>query len=193
MSRYRHERGQTMVEFAMVLPILTLAALGVIELSSALLDQHVVTRLAREGSNLTSRDTTLQDAVTAIRGMSTNPVNFDNGKSTVILSVIKNVPTTGAANYNKAILYERFSYGTLAGATSHLQTRGTGSFGGAPNYIAANSDNDTGLQITNLTPGLVPLGGMLYVTEVYSTHTTLTPVANFGLHVPTQLYSSAFF
>jgi Flp pilus assembly protein TadG len=185
-------RGQSMVEFAIVLPFLTLLALGLVELSSALLDQHVVTRLAREGSNLTSRDTSLQDAVTAMRSMSTRPVNLDDGSSTIILSVLKNVATVGAANYNQSILYERYQYGSLA-ASSQLQTRGAGSFGGAPDYQANNSDNDTSLQVTNLPAGLLTLGGMLYVTEIYSTHTMLTPLDNFGVHVPGQMYSIAFF
>lgn len=63
----------------MMLPLVTLLVLGVVELSSALFDQHVVARLSREGSNLISRDTTLQDAVTTMRSMSTHPVNFDDG------------------------------------------------------------------------------------------------------------------
>jgi Flp pilus assembly protein TadG len=188
----RGERGQSVVEFAIALPFVTLLALGLVELSAALLDQHVITRLAREGSNLISRDTSLQDAVTALRGMSTRPVNFDNGSSRVILSVVKNVATTGAANYNKPVLYQRVQYGALA-AVSQLHTRGAGSFGSAPDYQAANSDNDTSLQVTNLPTGVLTLGGMLYVTEIYSAHPVMTPLDNFGLHVPRQLYSIAYF
>ena len=190
--RLRRESGQSMVEFAIALPMVTLLALGLIELSSALLDQHVVTRLTREGSNLISRDTSMQDAVTALRGMSSRPVNFDDGSSVLILSVIKNVATVGAANYNQPILYQRVQYGSLA-RSSQLSTRGSGSFSGAPDYQAANSDNDTNLQITNLPAGLLTLGGMLYVTEIYSTHTSLTPFNNFGVTVPPQLYSIAYF
>ncbi len=192
MNRLRRETGQSMIEFAIALPMVTLLALGLVELSSALLDQHVVTRLAREGSNLISRDTSIQDAVTAMRGMSSRPVNFDDGSSALILSVVKNVPTTGTANYNQNILYQRYKYGTLA-VTSQLTTRGAGAFGGAPDYIANNSDNDTNLQLTNLPAGLLTTGGMLYITEIYSTHTAWTPLDNFGIHLPPQLYSIAYF
>ena len=55
----RSERGQSIVEFAIVMPLLLLVSLGVVETSYALLDQHVVTKLAREGSNLISRDTSM--------------------------------------------------------------------------------------------------------------------------------------
>ena len=48
-------------------------SLGVVEVGYALLDQHVVTKLTREGSNLISRDVTLQDAATAMQSMTTRP------------------------------------------------------------------------------------------------------------------------
>ena len=48
--------GQSLIEFAIVVPLVLAVALGVIELGYALLDQHVVTKLAREGSNLISRE-----------------------------------------------------------------------------------------------------------------------------------------
>ena len=68
-QRIAAERGQSLVEFAIVLPLLVVLALGVIEVSWALLDNHVLTKLSREGSNLISRDTSLQDAATAMRSM----------------------------------------------------------------------------------------------------------------------------
>jgi hypothetical protein len=184
-------RGQTLVEFALVLPFLILIVFGVIEVGYVLLDQHVVTKLTREGSNLISRNTTLQDAAAAMKGMSTRPVDLDNG-SRLIFSVIRNVATTGAANFNKPILYQRYAYGNLS-ATSTLRTRGSGSFGAGPEYQAANSDNDVNLQITNLPNGLMATGGMLYVTELHTTHPRITPLDRMGITVPSALYSIAYF
>lgn len=183
--------GQSIVEFALILPLVMVVLLGVIELSYALLDEHVVTKLTREGSNLISRDASLQDAATAMRSMSTRPVNFDTS-SKVIFSVIRRVATTGASNFNKDVLYQRYEYGALS-ATSQLTTRGAGSFGPAPDYQAANSDNDTSLQLTNLPSNLLITGGMLYVTEIYTTHTLITPFDRFGISVPSTLYSIAYF
>lgn len=188
----KNDRGQAMIELAVALPLIILVLLGVIEVSYALLDQHVVTKLTREGSNLISRDTALGDAALAMRSMNSRPVDFNSANSRLILSVIKRVATTGAANYDKDILYQRYEYGGLA-ATSKLTTRGFGSFGGAPEYQAANSDNDTNLQLTNLPPGLTTLGGMLYVTEIYTRHTLITPLDRFGVTLPNTLYSIAYF
>jgi hypothetical protein len=189
---FRSDRGTSMIEFAFVMPMICVLALGVVELGWGLLDAHVVTRLAREGSNMTSRDTSLADAVSAMRAMSARPVNFDGG-SKIILSVIRNVDTVGAANFNKPVLYERYEYGSFA-ASSKLTISGSGSFGPAPDYQAINSDSNTGLQVTNLPPTVgSTLGGMVYVTEIYSPHQLLTPFNSFGFSVPTSLYSIAYF
>jgi Flp pilus assembly protein TadG len=184
--------GQSMVEFAMVLPLILIALLGVVEMGYALLHQHVVTKLAREGSNLISRDTSLLDAATAMQTMATAPVNFASG-STLILSVIRQGATTGTSNYGKNIVYQRYSYGTLS-AQSALTTAGTGSYGGAPDFQAANSDNDTNLQVTNLPASLaLTPGSYVYVTEIFTTHTLITPLNRFGITVPQTLYSIAYF
>ena len=184
--------GQSLLEFAIVVPMVLAVALGVIELGYALLDQHVITKLAREGSNLISRNTSLGDAAAALRDMSTRPVNFTNGNSKMIFSVIKKGATTGTSNFNQDILYQRYEYGSLS-ATSALTTRGAGSFGSAPEYTAANSDSNTGLQVTNLPAGLVAVNGYVYVTEIYTTHTLITPFDRLGIPVPSVLYSIAYF
>jgi hypothetical protein len=189
---FRSASGQSLLEFAIVMPLVCVLALGVVEVGWALLDAHVVTRLTREGSNLISRDTTLQDAASAMQGMSARPVDFNNG-SKVIFSVIRNVSTVGAQNYGKPVLYQRYEYGSFA-ASSKLTISGSATFGAAPDYEAANSDSNTGLQVTNLPPNVGnTLGGMVYVTEIYSPHQLLTPFNAFGFTLPPSLYSIAYF
>ncbi|MGH8637264.1 MAG: TadE/TadG family type IV pilus assembly protein [Burkholderiales bacterium] len=185
--------GQSLIEAAMVTPLLVVIALGVVEVGYALLDQHVVTRLTREGSNLISRDTPLQTAAQVMRGIASRPVNFDNGTSKVIFSVLKRGETTGTANYDRIILYQRYEYGSYGGS-SKLATAGGGSFGGPPNYEAANSDNNTGLRVTNVPADLVAVkGGLIYVTEIYTRHSLMTPLNRFGITVPETMYSIAYF
>jgi hypothetical protein len=192
-GRLVDESGQGLMEFAMVMPIFLLLVLGVVEIGYAMLDQHVVTKLTREGSNLISRDTTLQDAATAMKTMSTRPVDFTGTTSRLILSVIKRGGTTGTPNYGKDILYQRYQIGGLPKA-SRLQTRGAVSFGSAPDYTAANADTNTNLQIANLPATIILApGGMLYVTEVYTAHSSITPLKGFGLTMPDTLYSIAYF
>src|SRR5262245_5787706 len=136
----KNARGQAMVELALVLPVAVVLVLGVVEVSYLLLDQHVVTKLTREGSNLISRDASLGDAALALKTMSSQPMDFTTN-SKVIFSVVKRVATAGAANLDKDVLYQRYEYGAIS-ATSVFTTKGAGSFGGAPDYVASNSDND---------------------------------------------------
>lgn len=186
------ERGQTLVEMAFVLPITMMVSLGLVEVSYAVLHQHVISRITREGANLISRDVSLLDATTAIKSMSTTPVDFDNG-SQLVLSVLKKGAVVGTANYDKVVLYQRYAIGTL-GTPSTLTTAGNGSFGGAPDFKAFNSDTDTNLRITNLPANVdISRGGLLYVAEVFTSHAPLTPLNQFGVTVPPTLRSIAFF
>jgi hypothetical protein len=191
-TRLRSASGQSILEFALMLPLVVILVLGVVELSYALLDQHVVTKLTREGSNLISRDTSLQDAATALRSMAVRPVDFNGANSKLIFSVIHRVDTTGASNFGRDVLYQRYEYGGLS-SSSMLTTRGAGSFGGAPEYQANNPNSDTSLQITNLPANFLVNGGMMYVTEIYTKHTLITPFNRFGIAVPSTLYSIAYF
>ena len=69
MVRRRSERGQTIVEMAIVLPVVMMVSLGLIEVSYAVLHQHVISRITREGANLISRDVSLLDASNALKTM----------------------------------------------------------------------------------------------------------------------------
>jgi len=188
----RGERGQSVVEFAVILPLLLVVVLGVVEVSYALMDQHVVTKLTREGANLISRNTSLQDAATVLKSMSGRPVNFDSNAK-VIFTVLRTGATTGTSNYGQTIIYQRYEYGALA-ASSVLQPKGSPTYGTPPDYQATNADSDTGLQVQTLPAGLtVGTGSMVYVTEVFSQHELITPFDKFGITVPNMLYSIAYF
>jgi Flp pilus assembly protein TadG len=186
--------GQSLVEFALFFPIALVLCFGLIELGYALLDQHTVSKMTREGSNLISRSVTIEDASTTMQAMGTGSVSFSNG-STLIFSVLRKVATTNAANFDRVILYQRHSFGDLP-ATSTFSTAGFGSFDGPPDYQAFNSDTDTALRITNLPASLnIERGGVVYVTEIFTAHELITPFNYLWRpgRVPTTLYSVAYF
>jgi Flp pilus assembly protein TadG len=169
-----------------------MVSLGVIEVSYAILHQHVISRITREGANLISRDVSLLDASNALKSMSTTPVDFTDG-SELVLSVLKKGSVVGTANYDKVVLYQRYSVGTL-GASSTLTTAGPAAFGPAPDFKVANSDTDANLRITNLPVNVdMSRGGLLYVAEVFTQHAPLTPLDKFGVPVPPTLKSIAYF
>jgi len=192
VTRFRNERGQSIIEMAIILPLLLVVVLGVVEVSYGLMDQHVVTKLTREGSNLISRDTSLGDAANALKAMASRPVDFSTN-SRLIFTVIRKGATTGTSNFGQDIIYQRYETGALS-ASSVLQTKGSASFGVPPDYQAANADSDTGLQLNGLPSGLVVgTGSMIYVTEIFTKHELITPFDKFGVKVPDVLYSIAYF
>lgn len=193
LTRCSDSSGQSIIEFAVILPLLLVLVLGVIEVGYALFDQQVVTKLTREGSNLISRDTTIADAVTALSTMTSRPVNFNDGSSKVIFSVLMKGATVGSSNYDRIILRQYRVYGSYPGSTK-LTLAGGGSFRGAPDYEAVNPDSNTGLRVTNVPSNIVAApGGMVYVTEIYTRHVLITPFNRFGVSVPQTLYSIAYF
>jgi Flp pilus assembly protein TadG len=188
----RSEAGQTLVEMAFVLPVALVVSLGMVDVSYALLHQHVISRITREGANLISRDVTLLDASNAIKTMTTAPVDFTDG-SQLVLSVLKKGSTVGTANYDKVVLYQRYAIGTL-GTPSTLTTAGPAPVGAAPNFLTSNSDTNVNLRISNLPVNVdMTRGGLLYVAEVFTQHAALTPLDKFGVTIPATLQSIAYF
>jgi Flp pilus assembly protein TadG len=185
MNRYRRlcaERGQSIVEFAVTLPLMLVVSLGVVETSNALMSQHVITKMAREGANMISRETELVDAGNALRMMTSNPAEF-NATTHVIFSVL--MLSQSGTNNGQLVLYQRYETGNLSVGASQLN----GSCG------TCNAGTDyTALRVTNAPTNIVTVpGGLIYVTEVYKTFDTLTPVSNLGITVPPRLYSVAYF
>jgi Flp pilus assembly protein TadG len=189
LARLRSSSGQSIVEFAICLPLLLVLTLGVVEVSNALISQHVATKVAREGSNMISRNVRLTDAESALRNMSSSPTSF-NTTTKVIFSVLMRSST--GSNNGQLVLYQRREFGNTTLGNSKLN--GSGTFPASNDYTATNPNNDAGLRVTNAPPGIATdPGGMIYVTEVYTRYITITPVGNLGLPIPSVLYSSAYF
>jgi len=190
--RLRDQSGQSVAEMAMMLPLIVTLSLGVIELSYALLDQHVVTKLSREGANLISRDSSPDFAYQALQSMRTGNVDFLS-TSKVIFTVVKQ-PTSGS-NAGVNVVAVRMTAGAAVGSGSAITCGGCGSnLGSSPDYAAADPDNNSALRVTGGVPtSSIGPGGWLYVTEIYTNHPLITPFNRLGIPVPTSLYSIAYF
>jgi TadE-like protein len=173
-----HMRGQSLVEFAMILPLMLTLVLGIIT-------------MAREGSNLISRQSTLAEAEAAIVAASAGPVNFSN-EGKLIFSVVR--LGTGGANLGIPIISQRHAVGAT-NANSILGNPPTSAYGSGPNYTANNPDNDINVRVSGSLPNGLTLtaGQSFYITEIYTNHEAITPFEKLGIALPTRLYASAYF
>ena len=153
-----------------MLPLLLIVVLGVVEVSYALLDQHVVTKLTREGSNLISRDTSLADAATALKSMSGRPVDFTIELEGDLLG--------GQARRDDR--HHQLQQGRPLPALRvrrhrrhqpDLRPAAAAATAPARSTRPTNADGDTNIQVTNLPAGIaLSTGGMIYITEIFTTH-----------------------
>ena len=168
--------------------------LGVVEVSYALLDQHVVTKLTREGSNLISRDTSLQDAATALKSMSGRPVNFNTQLEGDLLG--------GAQGRDHR--HQQLRQGHAVPALRVRRAVGVEQLLQTPRQRRRSAPRPTTRPPTPTpTPtcrsptcrraSSLATGGMLYVTEIFTQHELITPFDKFGVTVPKTLYSIAYF
>jgi Flp pilus assembly protein TadG len=192
----KSSHGQSLIEFAMVLPLMLLLALGVIEVGYALYADHLIVKLAREGSNLISRQTYLQDAETALLAGATAPLNLNSANGKLILSAV--TLGTAGANTGQLIIIKRRVVGTLSGtsAIDGATSPPASSYNGVPDYTAKNADNDPAIRAAASLPNGLVLspGQVVYLTEIFSRRGDITPFSRFFKYaLPNSLYAAAYF
>jgi Flp pilus assembly protein TadG len=188
--------GQSLVEFAMVLPLMLLLALGVIEVAYALYVDHLIAKLAREGSNMISRQTYVQDAESALLAGATAPLNLNSASGKLIFSAVT-IGSSGANN-GQIIIIKRRTVGSLTGKSvvDGATSPPASSYNGVPDYTAKDSNNDTAIRGAATLPNGLVLGAgqVLYVTEVFTSRGDITPFSRFyKWALPTSMYAAAYF
>jgi Flp pilus assembly protein TadG len=169
------QRGQALLELMPVIGLLLILTFGVIDFSRAIWQLEVVSSLTREGSNLASRNTSLQTTATAVINDGSVLNLTTNGK--VIVTSVEN---EGNAKNAKFYVTSQVSVGGLS-ATSKIGTYTGKGKGTDKATLPAAADS-------------IPPGGTVYVTEVYSAYSPITPLGGFlKLTMPSTLYDVAYF
>lgn len=78
----RGNRGQALTEFAVLLPLLLFALMGVVEFGNALSVVHAMTGYSREGANIAARGTSL-DTVVAVLQAQGAEIELDSNGGTI--------------------------------------------------------------------------------------------------------------
>ena len=163
-SDRRRESGQAMVEFALLLPFLTLMIFGLVEFGRGIDEKHSMATLSREAALLAARGTSLDSVAQAV---------IDNGSDIRLKDNGGSVASSIEITKNSAIVRAQ------AKSTGYEGTSRLGAVG------------DTATALVGL--GLVE-GTTVYVVEVFYTHTPIVPLGKlFNVAVPPTLYERAVF
>lgn len=162
----QRQSGQAMVEFVFVLFMLLVLIFALIDFGRVIFDRQVLVNLSREGSNLASRGTSLNDSLTAVIN-SSNPLDFQNRGYVIITSIYNNNGTNTVNGQVKQ--------------GGHSMPSRVWKSGGSINLPATPVQ----LPRTNRT---------LFVTEVFYQYNAITPVGKMlNFLMPTNLYDVAYF
>lgn len=166
-KRGNGERGQALLELVPVVALMLALAFGVIETSYAIWQLQVITALSREGSNLASRNTPLATAAATVINDGLVLKSADSGQMDVIVTAVQN--QNGAF-----IITGQAANGSLS-ATSRI-------------------GNGTNSKATLPAGSTIPLNGSVYITEVFSKYSSITPLgAVMKIKMPATLYDVAYF
>lgn len=167
--REGNERGQALLEFVICLLMLLVLVFGLIDISRAISDAQVMSGLTRQGSNLASRGTSLQETVTALVTQGSSMDVGTQGKI-IVTSVADDV------NGTPKITGQAESSGGIS-VTSKV-----GSGTGQPASMPATANP------------VLQKGQTIYVTEVFYSYHPITPIGSLlKLALPSRLYSAAYF
>ncbi len=165
-TRMGEDSGQALIEFALCAGVLFIILFGVVDVSRSLFVGQIIVNLTGEGCALASRGTTLSDTATAVMTASP-PLSFATNGRVIVSSVYNNNNT--------------------------LQLTGQSTLGG----LAATSriGSSIGATVTLPTNATPQVGQTVFITEVFYTYHSITPVGSFlnATVVPSQLYDVGYY
>ncbi len=172
------ESGQALLEFAFVLVLLCVFVYGVIDGSRAIYYVEVMKNLVGEGSSMASRGTSPAKTAQTVATYAGADININTLGCVIVTAVTNNAGTL-------AVTAQAAQGGiTCTSKVGCLQGQGGCASSGA---ILPQAARDALLSEVS--------GSSLYVTEIYYTYNTVTPIPAFlGNNIlPSQLYSAAYF
>lgn len=166
LKRMADDSAQSLLEFALCSSMLFVILFGVIDVSRALFVDEIIVNLTGEGCALASRGTSLSDAATAVMNASA-PLSFSTNGRVIVSSIYNNNNT--------------------------LKLTGQSALGG----LSATSKIGTAIGSTVTLPADASpqVGQTVFVTEVFYTYHSITPVGSFlnATIVPSQLYDVGYY
>lgn len=174
----KNTSGQTLIELALLMPILMIFVFGVVDFTRAIYYKEVITNLAGEGSAAASRESSSYFPQTVAAVMSDADINMSSNGCVIITSV--NSPTST-------------TFSVTAQSISAACNSGSSKIGCFPPPSSCGPATVPTLVQQVLQS---PTNPTVAITEVYYNFTPITPIGTF-LHntslLPTQLYAVAYY
>ena len=182
MRIHAEKSGQALVELSLVLVMLCVFIYGIVDFSRAIYDVEVMTNLAGEGSSMASRGVSPAKTATAVVNYAGQDLSMSTNGCVIVTAVTctTNPCNGGASNLQ---VTARSSQCGITASSKVGCLKGQGNCGSSNAVLPANAA--LALQLNQ----------NLYVTEVFYTYSTITPIEAFlGASVlPGQLYSAAYY
>ena len=183
--------GQTMVELALILPVLLLLSFGVFEYSRSVLTKNIITNMSREGANLAARtQTDAQEIMTAI-ATTADPLDMGTNGMIFITEVMGVDDGTGTYTADP-IIQAQYRYVNGGYSANSIVWSGCGSWidgkctvSGSP---IADLEGD-GSTISGME-SVISDGQTVYAVEVFYDY---APIISYVLNNNLEIYSRNVF
>ena len=173
----REESGQALVELSFAFLVLCVFVFGIIDFGRAIYNVEVMNNLVGEGSNMASRGVSLATTAQTVANDAGSDINLSTKGCVIVTSV--------AINSGSLLVTGQASQGGIACTSKVGCLNGQGSCGSSSATLPASA-------VTALTAE--PTGSSLYVTEIFYSYNTVTPISALsGNSMPSRLYSVAYY
>lgn len=190
MSRSRHPtvrpriKGQSLIELALILPVLLLLLWGVVDFSRAILFNNILVNMSREGANLASRTAQSPQFIIDALNHTAAPLDME-AHGMVYITRVRGVMVGSGGGTLKSVVQTQYratpGYTPLGSTLSWKCTSWAGT--GQCNLPAADADKVVVL------PFVLALGAELHVVETIYDY---TPLTNYVMKANLDLYSGTY-
>ena len=165
-------RGIALIEFALILPVIIIMAMGIIDFGRLIQTRLIVSNVSREGGSIASRQTTIDNALISMLQASGTPLNMRGAAGALICTRI----TAGQTLAQPApkITTQLYGGGLARGSIIGANNMYLGLPQNLYNHLVFKQANSTS-DISEIT-----------VVEVYFKYRPITPLPNFiqGMLLP---------